>query len=109
MKTTSVIRKLLVGAACVSFLLGTTVMAAEKTSHGKKFGRSRVQNADTNRIVLVYVTGSRIPQRVVIAGQQVNSASPLYVVQGDQLMRTGATSVAGMLALDPSVGFIRHR
>jgi hypothetical protein len=93
MKTTSVVRRLLVGAACVSLLLGTTAMGAPKKSEAKP----------KSRVILVYVTGSLIPQRVVLKGQQVNSASPLYVVRNSELHRTGARDVAGMLRGDPSI------
>lgn len=112
MKPTSVVRRLLVGVACVSLLLGTTAMGAEKRSGAKRGVQNRnlQDNATTHRpkVILVYVTGSLIPQRVVLHGQQVNSASPLYVVRNDELRRTGATSVAGMLSGDPSI-FVRRR
>jgi len=62
------------------------------------------------RIILVDVTGSRIPQRVVLYGQQATSGSPLYVIQNQELLNTGATSIAGLLKLDPSVQVTRaHR
>jgi hypothetical protein len=58
--------------------------------------------------VYVELTGSHIPQRVILQGQGVNSASPMYIVQNDELHRTGAVSIAGMLALDPSITVV-HR
>lgn len=57
------------------------------------------------KVVLIQVTGSRIPQRVLLFGQQVNSASPLFIVQGDDLVRAGAISVSGILSIDPSITF----
>lgn len=55
------------------------------------------------RVVYVQITGSHIPQRVLLYGNQVNSASPLYVVQSNGLIRTGATTVAGIISLDPNI------
>lgn len=97
MKLKSIVWRSLVGVACMSFMLGTAT-AAEKMSKvkpGVKVWR--------NQIVLVELTGSRIPEHVVLKGQNANSASPVYIVQNDELHRTGAISIAGMLSLDPSI------
>jgi hypothetical protein len=93
----------------MSFMLGTAARAADNKSESKIRSKDSTQlyrsksAAVKPRVIYVQVTDSRIPQRVIIMGQQVNSASPLYVVQGDELNRTGATSVIGMLSLDPSI------
>jgi hypothetical protein len=100
MKVKSVIRTSLVGIACASFALGTAAGGQQKSVKKHSAQRYAVVRP---QVVFVEVTGSRIPQRVVLTGQQVNSGSPLYVVQGNELSRTGATSVAGMISLDPSV------
>ena len=87
-------------------------MGAQEKSEAKRDGQSRSAKnaaASQSKVVLVYVTGSLIPQRVVISGQQVNSASPLYMVRNDELRRTGGRDVASMLALDPSITFGRRR
>jgi len=93
----------------MSFMLGTAAGEAEKKFDSKVKNKDLKQQYRFNRaavktkVIYIEVTGSRIPQRVVLMGQQVNSGSPLYVVQGDELSRTGATSVIGMLSLDPSI------
>jgi hypothetical protein len=93
----------------MSFMLGTAAGEAEKKFDPKLTSKELKQQYRLNRaakkpkVIFVEVTGSRIPQRVVLAGQQVNSGAPLYVVQGEDLSRTGATSVIGMLSLDPSI------
>ena len=110
MKTTLVIRKLLVGAACVSFLVGTTAMAAGNASYSKDSDTVRATPKNVpERVVLVRVTGSWIPQRVVLTGMQVNSASPLTVMQGNDLLRSGGSTVQSILARDPSITFSRPR
>jgi hypothetical protein len=92
----------------MSFVLGTAA-GAEKKSVSKikskdSVSQARIQSAVLKpRVILVQVTGSWIPQRVVVYGQQANSGSPLYVVQGDELRRNGGVSVFDMLALDPSI------
>jgi hypothetical protein len=98
MKLKSIVWRSLVGVACMSFMLGTATAAEKKTA--------RVKPGVTvwrNQVVLVQLTGSRIPQHVLIHGQNVDSASPVYVVENDNLHRTGAVSIVGMLSLDPSV------
>jgi hypothetical protein len=111
MKHVSLVRNSLVGIACFSLVLTTTAGASEKKSRladNRQDSKNVYQPAPKERVVLVYVTGSRIPQRVVLHGQQADSGSPLYVVQGDELHRRGATSIYGMIALDPSVGISRR-
>ena len=90
----------------MSFLCGTAAYGGQRDNNED----SRVQRASKvkPRVILVDVTGSRIPQRVVISGQQVNSGSPLAIYQADALRRGGAYSVTGMLAMDPSVSFVRR-
>jgi hypothetical protein len=107
MKLTSIGRRFLVGVASMSFLCGTAAYGGQRGSNED----ARVQRASEvkPKVILVEVTGSRIPQRVVIGGQQVNSASPLTIYEADALRRGGASSVTGMLAMDPSITFSRPR
>jgi hypothetical protein len=92
----------------MAFVLGTAAGAEKKSASKIKskesISQSRTQSAAMKpRVILVQVTGSWIPQRVVVYGQQANSSSPLYVVQGEELRRNGGVSVFDMLALDPSI------
>lgn len=108
MKLTSLIRKTLVGVACISFMIGATARAEGKFEAKNKHSRQGWQIeavARKPKVILVEVTGSRIPQRVVIGGQQVNSAYPLLVIQGNGLLRSGSTNVSGILTIDPSITF----
>jgi len=97
-----------VGAVLAGFALGASVQAGTKTETNKP-SRAYVDVSKPvqKRIILVDVTGSRIPQRIVLYGYQATSASPLYVIQNEELLNTGATSVAGLLKLDPSVQVTR--
>jgi hypothetical protein len=94
----------------MSFLCGTAAFAADGGQRDNK-ADARVQRASQAKpkYILVDVTGSRIPQRVVIGGQQVNSGSPLAIYEADALQRGGSYSVTGMLAMDPSISFGRRR
>jgi hypothetical protein len=115
MKPASLVWKSLVGVACITFMLGTA-MGAERKSESKitkeDSKQYRSDSADgklkKNIVIFSVVTGSLIPQRVVIKGQQVNSAYPLYVIQGNDLLRSGSTDVAGILRNDPSITIRRH-
>ena len=92
----------------MGFMLGTAAGEPQKTSDSKVKTKGSVKYQASNTIpkkvvIWVPVTGSLIPQRVVLRGQQADTASPLYVVQSDEFLRSGATSVGGMLSLDPSI------
>src|ERR1700730_984742 len=110
MKLKSIVWRSLVGVACMSFMLGTAAAGEKKKTSKSKTQYSVQQDRPTkpgvkewHSPVFVELTGSRIPQRVIVRGQQVNSASPVYVVEGEDLHRTGSTSILGMLSLDPSI------
>lgn len=98
------------GVACLAALVATA--QAGETRADSTIRNRRLVHESTHQIgrmkqevILVQVTGSRIPQRVVLFGRQVNSASPLFVIQGNDLVRTGATSVSEILSIDPSIRF----
>ena len=93
----------------MSFLCGTAAFAADGQRGNKQDARVQRASEAKPKYILVEVTGSRIPQRVVIGGQQVNSASPLSIYEADALRRGGASTVAGMLAMDASITFGRPR
>ena len=98
------------GVAFMSFIFGTTARAGTETDVKTTPTRAKSTAVKPRpRVVLVEVTGSRIPQRVVLYGQQANSGSPMYVIQGQELANTGATSVGGLLSLDPSVSVNMRR
>jgi hypothetical protein len=112
MKLTSFVRTSFAGVACMSFMLGAAVGApiGSKDKSKDSTQKDQLKSAVVKpRAIWVYVTDSRIPQRVVVRGQQVDSASPIYVVQGGELLRNGGTSVYGMLSLDPSITTHRTR
>ena len=111
MKLAILFRTWLIGIAFMSFIFGTAVRAGTETDGNATSTRSKSVpvKPKVQRVILVEVTGSRIPQRVVVYGQQANSGSPLYVIQGQELANTGATSVGGLLALDPSISVNRRR
>ena len=84
----------------MSLVLGSTAIASD--SGAVYAGKYRIVK-DGRYIIYTETTNSRIPERVVVRGQQANTASPMYVVQSNGLVRTGATNLVGMLALDPSI------
>lgn len=110
MKLASISRRFLVGVACMSFMFAMSARAGDKTAQ-RKGSTHQIKTASVAaqparpRVVLVEITGSRIPQRVVANGRLVNSGAPLTVFRGDDLTRTGATTVAGILAQDPDITF----
>lgn len=110
MKLITIIRGCIVGTALAGFAFGASVQAGTKTDVNKPSkAYVDVSKPIQKRVILVDVTGSRIPQRVVLYGQQATSGSPLYVIQNQELLNTGATSVAGLLKLDPSITSSQRR
>jgi hypothetical protein len=99
----------------MSFMLGTAAGAPEQKSGSKVKNKDLSQyrsNSSAKKrpsVIWVDVVGSHIPQRITIAGQHPDTASNVYIIQGDALNRTGATSVAGMLALEPNITFNHRR
>lgn len=91
---------LLVGASVVALALtGSTVCAGQPKVRKTKTGK--VIHKPTP-VVLVEITGSRIPERVTLQGRNVNSASRLSVVRSADHAMTG-NSVASVLAFDPDI------
>ncbi len=55
---------------------------------------------------LVFVTGSRIPQRLRVKAIGTNTTSPVRVFTRAEIDRTGQFTTEGILAQDPSVRII---
>jgi hypothetical protein len=108
MKTTPLVLK------CVAALVGVGVLSVPTLKANTQADQSKNMPAvvqqrgvPTQRVILVQTTESRIPKRVVVSGYQVNGASPMFVVQSKDLLRTGATDVTGLVKIDPSIT-VRH-
>jgi outer membrane cobalamin receptor len=54
----------------------------------------------------VFVTGSRIPQRVTVKAIGTKTTSPVRVYTREEMDRTGKFTTEGILAQDPSVTII---
>jgi hypothetical protein len=109
MKTTPLVLK------CVAVLVGAGLLsvpslkANTKASDQSKNMPTVIQQraVPAQRVILVQTTESRITKRVVISGYQVNGASPMFVVQSKDLIRTGATDITGLVKIDPSISVRR--
>jgi len=85
------------GIAGVS-LVGIGIVTAEpsaKAVDGKK-------KEDVHE-KLVFVTGSRIPQRIKVKAIGTNTTSPIRVYDREELDKIGQFTTAGALSRDPSV------
>jgi hypothetical protein len=94
--------QLALGIAVVS-LVGSGIVTADPSAtavSGKK--KESVQEK------LVFVTGSRIPQRVKVQAIGTTTTSPVRVYDRDELDKIGAFTTAQALAYDPSVRIIGH-
>ena len=105
MKTTPLVLKCVAALVGAGLLSVPSLKANTNASDQSKNMPTVVQQrgVPVQRVVLVQTTESRIPKRVVISGTQVNGASPMFVVQSRDLIRTGATDITGLLKIDPSI------
>ena len=55
---------------------------------------------------LVFVTGSRIPQRIQVSRVGTATYSPLRVIDREEIDRTGRLTTAGVLVNEPSLRVI---
>jgi hypothetical protein len=110
MKTTPLVLKCVAALAGAGLLSAPSLKANTKANDQSKNMPTVVQQraVPRERVILVQTTESLIPKRVVISGHQVNGASPMYVVQSRDLIRTGATDITGLLKIDPSITFPRR-
>ena len=98
----------------MSFMLGTAARASDKSEYKVKSKNSAQVSSTVVRpkeppVILVYMTGSRIPQRVVLDQTYVNGASNLRVFGRNDLIRSGSVTVAGMLlGVDPDITARSH-
>jgi hypothetical protein len=58
--------------------------------------------------VLVFVTGSHIPQRVKLSRVGTTTVSPLRIIDRREIDQTGRHTTAGALANEPSLTVIGH-
>jgi hypothetical protein len=85
------------GIAVVS-LVGSGIVTADPSAQavdGKK-------KEDVHE-KLVFVTGSRIPQRIKVKAIGTNTTSPIRVYDREELDKIGQFTTAGALSRDPSV------
>ena len=92
--------KLALGIAVVS-LLGIEMVAADPLAQAVS-GEKKKGQPDK----LVFVTGSRIPEKVKVKAIGTNTVSPVRVYTRAELDRTGRFTTEGQLALDPSITII---
>jgi len=57
---------------------------------------------------LVFVTGSRIPQRIKVSRIGTGTYSPLRVIDRKEIDQTGRRTTAGALVNEPSLRVIGH-
>jgi hypothetical protein len=67
------------------------------------------RNQTGDRYVYVWVTGSRIPQKVKVTPIGTNTVSAMSVWDRRQINQTGRVTTEGVLAQDPSVRVISQR
>ena len=111
MKTKPLVLRYLAASALIA-LVSTVTAQGASTKSDLKTNRTRSITVASpvrvvERVVYVRVTGSLIPQRVVLVGNNVNGASNMFVLQSHDLLRSGSATVEGMLLLDPSISFSR--
>jgi len=92
--------QLALGIAVVS-LVGSGIAAADPSA--KAVDGKKKENVHEK---LVFVTGSRIPQRIQVKAIGTNTTSPIRVYDREELDKIHQFTTAGVLAQDPSVRII---
>ena len=85
---------------CVATLLAGTAYAGRVVSQDSPQAETKDE--------LVFVTGSRIPQRIKVSRVGTATYSPLRVIDREEIDRTGRLTTAGVLINEPSVRVIGH-
>ena len=94
--------KLAFGMAVVS-LVGIGIAAADPLA-AAVMGEKKAKDAKGEK--LVFVTGSRIPQRIQVKAIGTSTVGQLRVYTREEMDRTGRFTTEGILAQDPSVTII---
>ena len=92
--------KLAFGLAVVS-LVGIGTVAADPLGPAVS-GKEKNKKQEK----LVFVTGSRIPQKVKVKAIGTNTVSPVRVYTREEIERTGKFTAEGILSQDPSIRII---
>jgi outer membrane cobalamin receptor len=83
---------------CIATLLAGTAYAGRVVSQDSPQAETKDE--------LVFVTGSRIPQRIKVSRVGTATYSPLRVIDREEIDRTGRRTIAGVLINEPSLRVI---
>ena len=83
---------------CIATLLAGTAYAGRVVSQDSPQAETKDE--------LVFVTGSRIPQRIKVSRVGTATYSPLRVIDREEIDRTGRLTIAGVLVNEPSLRVI---
>ena len=92
------------GAVLLILAAATTAFANPQRDESGSLGA-----VQRDQYVYVFVTGSRIPQRVKVKPVGTNTVSPLSVWTRREINQTGRQTTEGVLAQDPSLRVILGR
>jgi hypothetical protein len=89
-----------IAVVCLASLLAGSVYADRPVSHDPPQSETKE--------VLVFVTGSHIPQRIKLSRVGTTTFSPLRIIDRREIDQTGRHTTAGALANEPSLSVIGH-
>ena len=101
MKTSKLVK---VAASLLILAVATTAFASPQRDESGSMGA-----VQRDQYVYVFVTGSRIPQKVKIKPVGTATVSPMSVWTRREINQTGRETTEGVLAQDPSVRVILGR
>jgi outer membrane cobalamin receptor len=88
----------------ITVLFCVATMFAASAYAGRVVSQDSPQ-AETKE-ALVFVTGSRIPQRINVSRIGMATYSPVRVIDREEIDRTGRPTIAGVLVNEPSLRVI---
>jgi hypothetical protein len=95
-------RTTLIGVALGVFCCGALVAPVAKADP-KNRSRDQKILEESNKERTVYLTGSRLPQKVKVKSIGTDSAQNIRIYTRAELQSTGRQTVGAALALDPSI------
>ncbi len=95
-------RTTLIGVALGVFCFGALVSPAVRADPKNRLRDQKILE-ESNKERTAYLTGSRLPQKVRVKSIGTDSAENIRIYTRAELQSTGRQTVAGALALDPSI------
>ncbi len=94
---------------CLLLVLVSALCFSSVVSGGTPYSNGLIVTANKGKAVSVMVTGSHIPQTVVLKSVGTATESPLRVIGRSEIDHTGRFTTPGILSQEPSLQILSGR